>query len=512
MRYPYYFLLTCLIFFIAGCGAKSTKTDSIKSRPPNVVIIYADDMGHGDLAIQNPNSKIPTPNLDRLARQGMRFSDGHSSSGICSPSRYALLTGRYHWRRMHGIVQSFGPSAFEENEFTMARMFKAQGYKTACFGKWHLGWNWATVMKSDAEPVIDDRKREIFGPEDIDWSKPVTGGPLSQGFDTYYGDGTINFPPYAWMDGDRVVEAPTALMDMGSRQTEEGSWEFRPGPMVDGWDPRDVLPTIAEKTVDYISKQKADTPFFVYFPLTAPHAPIIPNEEFIGKSEAGGFGDFVYQVDWIAGQVMKALEENGLADNTIVIFTADNGPERYAHARLEKYDHWSSGELRGLKRDIWEGGHRVPFIVKWPGKIEPGSVSDALMHQVDLLATLAKITGHDLSNDVAHDSMNQLPIWLGESTNPIRDHAVQNTNENGFAFRKDDWVLIDAKTGEISKPTQWYEEHTGYVRDAPEGAWLFNIKDDLSQRTNLISQHPERASEMRAQLTAIRENGRSVTR
>lgn len=507
---PKTFCIPSILFVIlVGC---SDQDEAAKPQLPNVVIIYADDMGHGDLGVQNPDSRIPTPHLDRLASQGMRFTDGHSSSGICTPSRYALLTGRYHWRRMHGIVQSFGPPSFEAGEFTMARMFKAQGYKTACFGKWHLGWNWEDAIKPDANPKIYERKRKLYNPSDIDWDKSVSGGPLSQGFDTYFGDGTINFPPYAWVQDDKIVEAPTTLMEMGGRQTAEGSWEFRPGPMVDGWDPKDVLPTITEKTVEYISHQKADTPFFVYFPLTAPHAPIIPNDEFVGKSEAGGYGDFVYQVDWIAGQVMKALEENGLAENTIVIFTADNGPERYAHARLEKYDHWSSGELRGLKRDIWEGGHRVPFIVRWPGKVEAGAVTDSLIHQVDLLATLAEVTGFELSNEVAHDSLNQLPLWTGVASGPIRDHAVHNTNANGYAFRKDDWLLVDAKTGEISEPTTWYNEHTGYVREAPQGAWLFNLSDDLAQKTNLISKYPEQVAAMRAELNAIRENGRSVTR
>lgn len=504
IRYLLPFALLCVI----SSGCSRPESNSL----PNVVIIYADDMGHGDLGIQNPDSKIPTPNLDQLALQGMRFTDGHSSSGICTPSRYALLTGRYHWRRMHGIVQSFGPPSFEEGEFTMARMFKEQGYKTACFGKWHLGWNWEDAIKADASPQVDQRNRKVYNPSDIDWTQPVSGGPVSQGFDTYFGDGTINFPPYAWVRDDRIVEAPTVMMDMSSHETAEGNWEFRPGPMVDGWDPRDVLPTITEETVKYIRNQSAESPFFVYFPLTAPHAPIIPNDEFIGKSEAGGYGDFVYQVDWIAGQVMDALEESGLAENTIVIFTADNGPERYAHDRMENFGHWSSGELRGLKRDIWEGGHRVPFIVRWPGKVQSGTVTDSLIHQVDLMATLAEVTGYELSNEVAHDSLSQLAVWKGDADEPIRDHAVHNTFEQAFAFRKDDWLLIDGPTGEHSGQTAWYKEISGYVKEAPEGAWLFNLVDDLGQHTNLISQNPERVAEMRAELMAIRNNGRSITR
>ena len=329
---------------------------------PNIVIIYADDMGYGDLHVQNPHSKIPTPNLDQLASEGMRFTDAHSSSGICSPSRYALLTGTYHWRRQFGIVGSFGEPFFNESDVTLPQVLKNNGYQTACIGKWHLGWNWNFKNEPSGEVAQWGGIRKFYQPEDIDWSGPISGGPLDRGFDYYFGDGTINFPPYAWMENDRFVRLPESVMDVHNVgfDIEEGEWEFRPGPKVEGWNPYEVLPTLTKKTVEWIGKQDSNKPFFLYFALPSPHAPIIPNDEFKGKSSAGPYGDFVYQTDWVAGQVLKALKEKGLEENTIVIFSADNGPEKYAFERAQKYDHFSMGEFRGLKRDVWEGGHHVP--------------------------------------------------------------------------------------------------------------------------------------------------------
>ena len=271
-------LLICLMV-LAGYQINAAKK-------PNIVIIYADDLGYGDLSCQNPESKITTPNLDKLASEGMRFTDAHSSSGICSPSRYALLTGNYHWRRQHGIVNAFGTPFFKEGEFTIATMLKSQGYTTAAIGKWHLGWNWDAVKKPGAKP-IKTGKSSSFGPDAFDWTKSVPGGPLDRGFDYYFGDGTINFPPYCWMENDKVLKAPTEMLDLKGMKTKEGSWEFRPGPMVKDWNPYEVLPTLCKKSVEYIKSQSADKPFFLYFALPSPHAPIIPNDEFDGKTKAG---------------------------------------------------------------------------------------------------------------------------------------------------------------------------------------------------------------------------------
>ena len=335
------------------------------------------DMGYGDLAIQNPQSKIPTPNLDKLAKQGMRFTDAHSSSGICSPSRYALLTGKYHWRNSHGLPPTMGGNYFKGNETTIAHVLQSQGYTTAAIGKWHLGWDWRLLLKPNAEKVeitVPTKNPKNLKHERC--SVPMLmigpslypGDRLSRGFDHYFGDGTINFPPYAWIKDDRVLKEPTTIMVSTDAITHEGNWEVRPGPAIKNWNFYDVLPTLTQHGVDYISKQTRAQPFFLYFALPSPHAPIIPNKAFEGKTRAGGYGDFMFQTDHVVGELLKALDEQGLADNTLVIFTSDNGPENYAIERYMKTGHNSSGGLRGFKRDIWEAGHRVPLIVRWPGK------------------------------------------------------------------------------------------------------------------------------------------------
>jgi arylsulfatase A-like enzyme len=459
-------------------------------------------MGFGDLGVNNPDSKIPTPNLDKLASEGMRFTDGHSSSGICTPSRFALLTGQHHWRRFHGIVGAMGETVFEPDDFTLAKMFKSKGYTTACVGKWHLGWNWNSLLKPgiEQEIYVDDRGRTktIYKPADYDWTQPVPDGPLAQGFDYYFGDGTINFPPYCWVENDRVVEAPTVMMDTGLfKPIPEGRWEFRPGPMVEGWDPYKVLSTLTDKAVAWIEKQSADQPFFLYFPLPSPHAPIIPNDEYRGTSEAGPYGDFVFETDTMAGRIFQTLEKMGFAENTIVIFTADNGPENYAYERLRKFGHWSAEPLRGLKRDVWEGGHRVPFIIKWPGETVPGSVSDETISQVDLAATLANEIGYELNKNEAIDSYNLLPLLGGKPyEKPLRTATVQNTWESCFALRQEDWLFIDASSGRHNRTPDWFNETRGYSEASTPGL-LYNLKDDLAQHNNLYADYPEKVAEMK---------------
>lgn len=481
------------------------------AQKPNIVIIYADDLGFGDLSCQNPESKIITPHLDKLASEGMRFTDAHSSSGICSPSRYALLTGNYHWRRQHGIVNSFGSPFFKEGEFTIATMLKSQGYSTAAIGKWHLGWNWDAVKKPGAKPVKQGKKTS-YGPEAFDWTKPVPGGPLDRGFDYYFGDGTINFPPYCWMENDKVLNAPTEMLDLKGMKTKEGNWEFRPGPMVKDWNPYDVLPTLCKKSVEFIKNQSADKPFFLYFALPSPHAPIIPNDEFDGKTKAGPYGDFVFQSDYVAGQVLNALKEKGLEENTLVIFSADNGPEKYAYPRIQNFDHYSMGNLRGLKRDIYEGGHRVPFILKWPGKVKPGSISNEVINQVDIMSTVAEIIGYKLSNEVAVDSYNILPVITGKSyKSPLREATIQNTNKNMYAVRKGNFVLVNAYTGQHSGAPAWYHQKSGYPKpDKKVKFQLFDLSSDVGQKKDISSENPEKVKEMQAILERYRNSGRSI--
>ncbi|MDO6602856.1 sulfatase family protein [Arenibacter palladensis] len=479
---------------------------------PNIVIIYADDMGYGDLHAQNPDSKIPTPNLDQLASEGMRFTDAHSSSGICSPSRFALLTGTYHWRRQFSIVGAFGEPFFDKSDVTLPQVLKDIGYQTACIGKWHLGWNWKFKNEPSGEVKQSGKKIGFYRPQDIDWSQSITGGPLDRGFDYYFGDGTINFPPYAWIENDSFIQLPKSVMDSDNVgfDIEEGKWEFRPGPKVEGWNPYEVLPRLTKKTVEWIRRQDNKKPFFLYFALPSPHAPIIPNEEFKGKSAAGPYGDFMFQTDWVAGEVLKALKEKGLEENTIVIFSADNGPERYAFERAEKYGHFSMGKFRGLKRDVWEGGHHVPFIVKWPNHIKPGSVSKEVISQVDIMGTLASITNASLPSKAAPDSYNLTPLLLGKAySSPLREATVHNTFEEIWGLRKGKWLYINGPSGEHSNMPESFKELRGY-EDFESDGLLFDMAIDSEQTNNLYDQYPEIILDMQGILERYQQQGYSV--
>ncbi len=504
--------LMFLVIFAACLACTSPIANAESAAKPNVLILYADDLGFGDLGLQNPDSKIPTPNLDALANDAMRFTDGHSSSGICTPSRYALLTGRHHWRDFHGIVNAFGGSVFKPERLTLPEMLKSQGYQTAAIGKWHLGWDWDAIKKPDAKPIVDGRKK-AFTPDAFDWDKAIPDGPLAHGFDSYFGDTVINFPPYCWIENDRVQKAPEVMMDSAKwRPIKEGRWECRPGPMVSDWDPYQNIPTTTARGVEFLKSQaKSETPFFLYFAFPSPHAPIIPNDEFDGKSNAGPYGDFVYETDDACGQLLRALDESGKADNTVVIFTADNGPEKYAYARDEKFDHWSAKPFRGLKRDIYEGGHHVPFVIRWPGVTKPGSVCKSLVSQIDIMATLAGHLGGELSDDAAEDSHDLRPL-LNNSTASVRTTHIHNTKQGSYAIRDGKWLLVDAKNGYVSGRNKAWESKHGYPSDDDGLVELYDLSRDLGQRQNVASKHAEQVAKMQGNLAKIRKQGFSAPR
>lgn len=490
---------------------------AVFAKKPNVLILYADDLGFGDLGCYHENSRIPTPSLNQLAKESVRFTDGHSSSGICTPSRFALLTGRHHWRDFHGIVNAFGDSVFKPERLTLPEMLKEKSYATAAIGKWHLGWNWDAIRNKDVKATtVQDgrRKKEQLGPDAFDWSKSIPNGPLDHGFDYYFGDTVINFPPYCWIENDKVVKAPDTIMQTSKwKKIKEGNWECRPGPMTSDWDPYENIPTTTKKGVEYIkAAAKTDKPFFLYFAYPSPHAPIIPNDEFDGKSKAGPYGDFVYETDHSIGQLLKALKDSGQEENTIVIFSADNGPEHYAYARDRKYDHWSAHPFRGLKRDIYEGGHHVPFIVKYPGVTKPGTVNDSLVSQIDIMATLASVVGYDLPDkNAAEDSHDLLPLLKGE-VESVRTSHIHNTYADSYAYREGDWVLVAGKSGYRSRVDKKWEEKHGYPKVESKKPKLFNLKDDIGQRNDLAAKHPEKVKAMLASLKRIREQGYSAPR
>ena len=336
---------------------------------PNIVVILTDDLGYGDVSFLNPESKIQTPHMDALASEGVWATDAHSPSAVCSPTRYSLLTGRYAWRGKlkKGVLLTWDDPVIEEDRLTLPAMLKENGYDTACIGKWHLGFNWP--WKGGEKPPREQIGRKLSKATNdmFDWSKPITGGPLSVGFDYYFGDDVPNIPPYAFIENDRLTCDPVhierdSMKSIGPRGMIHGD-----GPGEEGWEFEKVMPAITKRAVDYVRQRSDnDRPYFLFFTTTSPHTPVVPTKEFQGKSGAGYYGDYVIQTDDAIGQVIEALKEYGDFDNTLLIVTSDNGPERQHRDLIRTHQHSPAAHLRGMKWDGWEGGHRVPFIPSWP--------------------------------------------------------------------------------------------------------------------------------------------------
>jgi len=507
-------LLTVALVALGGLTLSSNTMATVPpasaaANRPNIVVILADDLGYGDLGCYNRDSKIPTPNLDQLATQGMRFTDAHAPSSVCSPSRYALLTGRYPWRSplKHGVVPAWGKPIIPPERLTVAALLKQSGYTTAAIGKWHLGWNWPT---KDGLPASSVSNRL----SNVDFSKPITGGPTELGFDYYFGVDLPNFPPYCFIENNHTLGIPS-IPDAGRSELFN-----RPGPMLPGWKLVDILPELTRHAVKWIETNAASgRPFFLYLPLTSPHYPVVPAAEFKGKSKAGDYGDYVVQTDWTVGQVLAALQRAGVAENTLVIFTSDNGPEVTGEVnpgvydRARQYGHFSMGELRGAKRDTWEGGHRLPFIVRWPGHIKADAVSAETICHVDFMATVAALLGTSLPLKAGEDSYNFLPAFLQQQRKaPVREATVYTSGSGKFAIRKGDWVLIDAPSGDdngVRGEPQWLKDERSYVADSNPGQ-LFNVHDDLSERRNHFSEQPAVVRELQALLEKCQRDGRST--
>jgi len=499
-------------------GAGVPRAESF-SAGPNIVFILADDMGYGDLACQNPESKIPTPNLDRLAREGVRFTDAHSPSAVCTPTRYGILTGRYCWRTelKKGVLWPWDRPLIEPDRLTVGGLLRSAGYHTACVGKWHLGWDWPTTDGSRINDELppgryDAKKRPPFG-EKIDFSKPIGGGPVTRGFDFYFGDDVPNFPPYCFIEDDRVTKIPTV-------PKPDGMFGHK-GVMADGWRLDAVMPEITRRAVDYIASRAARAqgaggaprqPFFLYFPLTAPHTPIAPAAEFKGKSRAGAYGDYVFQVDHSVGEIMGALDVHGLRGDTLVIFTSDNGsPGRDGTGMsgkpnsVRKFEHDPSRPWRGIKADAWDGGHRVPFIARWPGEIPAGKESAELVCHVDFMATVAAIVERELPADAGEDSHDILPALKGkELAHLIREAVIHHSGGGLFCVRQGRWKLIlglgaGGFSGGIKKPKP----------GEPEGQ-LYDLEADPAESRNLYARHPEKVARLTALLEKYKASGRSA--
>ena len=509
------FLKTVGMVALAGAAPRNSGAERSAIRSPNIVIILADDMGYGDLACQNPDSRIPTPNLDRLASQGMRFTDAHSPSAVCTPTRYGILTGDYCWRSplKQSVLWTWDGPLIAENTLTLGGMLQHEGYSTACIGKWHLGWEWPTTDDSSINDSIalgewNPRVRDSFGAK-VDFARPIGGGPTTRGFDYYFGDDVPNFAPYCFIENEHTIGIPASEKPEGMFGT--------PGPMIDGWRLEDVMPAITKRAVEYIEapagagpfNKAEDAPFFLYFPLTAPHTPIAPAKEFIGTSQAHRYGDYVAEVDWTVGQIMDALDRTGQAENTLVIFTSDNGsPGRDGENMagppnsVRKYGHNPSYIYRGIKADIWDGGHRVPFIARWPERVHAGSISDETICLVDLMATSAAAAGHILPDSAAVDSFNLLPVFEGtQGDRPLREAVVHHSIDGTFAIRKGAWKLVMGRGS-----GGWSGK--GDVLDPP--GQIYDVQTDPSEQTNLYEEHPEIVVELESLLHRYQVEGRSA--
>ncbi len=502
MKHPLIFLTALLFTPLAALHA----ADASKQTKPNLLIIYADDLGYGDVQCYNPErGKIPTPHIDKLAAQGMRFTDGHSSSGVCSPSRYTLLTGRYHWRTrlQSGIVPLWGAPLIAPDRMTIGTLAKQNGYRTACIGKWHLGWDWpipqdrATLFKEKpkGEATASDAHRSVW--QEV-FSQPIGGGPVTRGFDRYFGTDVPNHPPFCFIENDRTVGIPTAFLPARLVGNNQASIQ---GPALADWTLEPILPALGERAASFIaeSAQKPE-PFLLYLPLTSPHTPLSVNEEWKGKSGLNLYADFVMETDALVGRVLEALEKSGEAENTLVIFTADNGCAPYiGKSDLQKMGHYPSGPLRGAKADAWEGGHRVPFIVRWPGTVKPGSVCHQLVYQADFLRTFAEVFGVKLPDNAGEDSFSLMPLLKGEDI-AIREHAVSASIQGTPALRSGSWKYIPAPGSD-----GW-----GTGGDQSQPVQLYNLADDLSESKNLAATMPEKVAEMNALLEKLIIAGRST--
>jgi arylsulfatase A len=482
---------------------------------PNILFILADDLGYGDVGCYNPDSKIPTPNLDRLAREGMRFTDAHSPSTVCTPTRYSILTGRMAFRTgMRGVFTGAGgPCMIEKTRLSIGGMLQRQGYTTALFGKWHIGM---TFHDKAGRPIHQNGLPAV---KRIDYSRAIPDAPIHRGFDFFFG--TVCCPTtdwlYAFIEGDRVPVPPTRIVDRGPLPKHPYSRDNRPGMIAPGYDLEEVDMVFLDKSLRFLethAKQSPRKPFFLFHSMQAVHLPSFPGTAFKGKTKSGPHGDFIFEMDHIVGELMKALDKHGFAKNTLVIFSSDNGPEVPTSIAMRRdHEHNGARPWRGVKRDQWEGGHRVPFIARWPGKIKAASTSAQTICLTDLMATAAAITGAKLPNNAAEDSFNILPALLG-AKEPIREYTLHQTISLALAIRGGDWKYLDHKGSggnNYNRGGEWGMKQYALPEQAPTApGQLYNLKTDPGETTNLYFKHPKIVKALKAKLEQFKKTGRSA--
>ncbi len=490
------------IFALATLASGSRLT----AAPPNIVVILADDLGYGDVRCLNPAGKIPTPHLDKLAAAGVTFTDAHSPSGVCSPTRYGLITGRYAWRSKlkSGVLGGLSPRLIEPDRLTVAQLLKDNGYHTACVGKWHLGMDWRLKPDKKVTELNIEPREQVFN---VEYDKPIKNGPNAVGFDYYFGiSASLDMVPYTFIRNDRVVANPTEDRDLAMFAGKAA--RMRKGPAAPGFEAEDVLPALRDEAVAYIgarAKAREQKPFFLYLPLTTPHTPVAPSKEWAGKSKLNAYADFVMQTDAVVGDVLAALKEHGVEDNTLVIFTSDNGCSPQADfPALLKLDHNPSHVFRGNKADVYEGGHRVPFFVRWPGKVKLGAEAKALACHTDILATCAEAIGAKLPDDAGEDSVSLLPA-LGVSKGPVREGLVVHSVNGSFGVREGKWKLcLCAGSGGWSAPRPGKDEA------GLPAVQLFDLEKDVGEKLNLQDKNADAVARMTKQLEKWVAEGRST--
>lgn len=484
------------------------------AKRPNIIFILADDIGYGDVRCFHPASKIPTPHIDRLAQEGMRFTDAHSPSAVCTPTRYGVLTGRYAWRTWlkRSVLMAYSPAMIEPGRLTVAGLLKQQGYRTAAIGKWHVGM---TFTKTNGE-VVTQQDRHLSDTIPIDFTKPITGGPVDCGFDYFYGNAACPTTDYlySYIENRATVGQPTIKDPGGEFEKGNPLTEYRAGKRSPGFDLETVDVTLRNKSVEFIEehvRQHPAKPFFLYHALCAAHMPILPAPQFRGKSGVGLYGDFVMEADWVVGELVKTVDRLGLAEDTLIIFTSDNGPEICVRAVRQEFGHNAAGPLRGLKRDNWEGGHRVPFVARWRGRIPAGATSTETLCLTDLMATAAAVSGAKLPANAAEDSYNMLPALLGKKAKrPIREATVHHSFDGSFAIRQGPWKLMVHQGAGNNNYAKVAPEPAVSEPDAP--GQLYNLKADPAENANVYRKHPEVVARLTSLLKSYQDEGRSARR
>ena len=484
---------------------------------PNIVLILADDLGYGDVSCYNSESKVATPNIDRLAKSGMRFTDAHSPSTVCTPTRYSLLTGRMAFRNgMKGVFTGAGgPCLIKADRLTLPGLLRSQGYTTAMFGKWHVGM---TFYDKDGK-AID--KNGLDAVKRIDYSQPISGGPIDRGFDHFFGTACCPTTDwlYAYIDGDKIPVPPTRIVDREPLPKHPYSRDNRPGMIAPGFDLEEVDMVFLQKSLEFLEshkKQSPDKPFFLFHSAQAVHLPSFAGRAFKGKTGAGPHGDFIFELDYIVGRLAKKLDQLGYGENTLLIFTSDNGPEVPTVINMRKsHQHDGARPWRGVKRDQWEGGHRVPFIARWPKRIEAGSTSEQTVCLTDLMATSATLTGTTIPRDAAEDSFDILPALLGQAGDkPIREYTLHQTISLALAIRHGDWKYLDHKGSggnNYERKGEWGLKQFALPEHAPDApGQLYNLANDPGETTNLYNEHPKIVKMLKAKLEAFKTGGRSA--